>query len=157
MFKIITATVVAASLVASPALARGHHHHHRGHHSSRNVQAIATSIAQQEGVSPALVRAIMHVESTNNCSAHSWANARGAMQVKPATAASVGVHGNLYDCATGIRAGVRYIHLALRLNHGNICAAASGYNMGVGVRGRCTGYGRKVMAHMGRVHYASLR
>lgn len=100
MFKLFSATVLAASLVASPVHAKSKHHH-RHHHNSGNVQTIATSIAHQEGVNPALVHAIINVESTGRCHASSSANARGAMQVKPATARSVGVYGNLHDCRTG--------------------------------------------------------
>ena len=155
MFKLFSATVLAASLVASPVHAKLKHHH-RHHHNSGNVQTIATSIAHQEGVNPALVHAIINVESTGRCHASSSANARGAMQVKPATARSVGVYGNLHDCRTGILAGVRYYKVALRANHGNVCAALSSYNTGVGITGRCSGYGRKVLSRMGRVRYASV-
>jgi soluble lytic murein transglycosylase-like protein len=113
-------------------------------------QALATRVAQEEGVSPALVHAVVKVESGGNCRATSSANARGIMQVKPATARGVGVTGNLHDCHTGMRAGVRYLKEALRVNRGNLCAAASSYNTGTGITGRCSGYGRKVLAHMGR-------
>lgn len=119
-------------------------------------QAIATRVAQEEGVSPALVHAVVKVESGGNCRATSSANARGIMQVKPATARGVGVTGNLHDCHTGMRAGVRYLKEALRVNGGNVCAAASSYNTGTGITGRCSGYGRKVLAAMGGGRYASL-
>lgn len=124
--------------------------------SSGNVRAIAHEVARQEGVNPALVQAVMHVESTGRCHVTSSHNARGAMQVKPATAASVGVHGNLHDCRTGITAGVRYLRQALAVNGGNVCAAASSYNTGLGIRGRCSGYGRKVVAAMGRQRFAAV-
>lgn len=136
---------------------------YRSHHNSHvagggNAHSIATQVAREEGISPALVHAVMKIESGGRCHVTSSGNAQGAMQVKPATARGVGVHGNLHDCRTGIVAGVRYLKQALAANGGNICAAASGYNMGIGVRGRCTGYGRKVMAAMvGRARYASLQ
>lgn len=158
MFKLFSATVLAASLVASPVHARSKHHHRTHHrHHSVNVQSIATAIAHREGVNPALVHAIINVESTGRCNASSSAGARGAMQVKGATARSVGVYGNLHDCGTGILAGVRYYKVALRANHGNVCAALSSYNTGVGITGRCSGYGRKVLSRMGRVRYAYAR
>jgi soluble lytic murein transglycosylase-like protein len=114
-----------------------------------SVGSMATRIALANGVSPALVHAVIKVESGGRCHV-TGGGAKGAMQVKPATARGVGIHGNLHDCATGITAGVRYLKQALALNRGNICAAATGYNAGLGVRGRCSGYGRKVMAAMGR-------
>ncbi|RYD63456.1 MAG: lytic transglycosylase domain-containing protein [Verrucomicrobiaceae bacterium] len=134
----IIASVVALGLLTAPSLA------------SESVHSMAAQIARTEGVNPALVRAVLHVESTGRCHVVSSANARGAMQVKPATARSVGVSGNLLDCRTGITAGVRYLRQALLVNGGNVCAAASSYNTGLGIRGRCSGYGRKVMAAMGR-------
>lgn len=151
MSKILTSAIISFALISTPVLAKGSRHHH-------NSSSIANSIARAEGVNPALVSAIIHVESTGNCGARSSAGALGIMQVKPATARSVGVHGNLLKCENSLLAGVRYIKQALRLNRGNVCAAASSYNTGLGVRGRCSGYGRKVVARMGhRVHYASYR
>lgn len=154
MSKLFIATALVASLIASPVYASSKYH--RTHHSG-NVQSIATTIAHRVGVNPAVIKAIIHVESTGRCGVTSSANARGAMQVKPATARSVGVYGNLHDCRTGILAGVRYYKIALRANHGNVCAALSSYNTGVGITGRCSGYGRKVLSRMGRVRYASVR
>lgn len=121
-----------------------------------HVHGMAAQIARQNGVPVALVRAVMTVESGGKCSARNRSGATGAMQVKGATARGVGVHGNLLDCRTGITAGVRYLKQALAANHGNVCAAASSYNTGLGVRGRCSGYGRKVVATMNRLRFASL-
>lgn len=136
--------------------ARAHYTTNRAAAPQGNVKALAAEIAQEHGVSVPLVHAVMHVESGGNCRATSSANARGAMQVKPATARGVGVTGNLHDCRIGITAGVRYLKQALAVNGGNICAAASSYNTGLGIKGRCSGYGRKVMAQLGRSQWASL-
>jgi soluble lytic murein transglycosylase-like protein len=146
MYKIATYTILALSISSAPAMAASYGKKSTG----SSVHSLATAIAQAEGVNPALVRAVLHVESTGRCHAVSSANARGAMQVKPATARSVGVSGNLLDCRTGITAGVRYLRQALAVNRGNVCAAASSYNTGLGITGRCSGYGRKVLAAMGR-------
>lgn len=150
MSKILLIATLSLTFVATPAFAKKHRH-------NSNVSSIASNIARAEGINPALVNAIIHVESTGNCGARSRAGALGVMQVKPATARSVGVHGNLLKCENSITAGVRYFKQALRVNHGNVCAAASSYNTGLGVRGRCSGYGRKVVARMGRVRYAFAR
>jgi soluble lytic murein transglycosylase-like protein len=146
----------AAMAEADAHVAQGNDAEVRTAYTAGRVHGMAAQIARQNGVSVALVRAVLHVESTGRCSASSRAGAMGAMQVKRATAASVGVHGNLHDCRTGIVAGVRYLKQALAVNHGNVCAAASSYNTGLGVRGRCSGYGRKVVATMNRLRYASL-
>lgn len=186
MYKFVVAVLMTAGILSTPAAAQGFdifgsseaqvveqpaqwasyrgqrqrrdRSHYRTHigEAGGSAHAIASQVARQEGVSAALVHAVMKVESGGRCHVRSSANAQGAMQVKPATARGVGVHGNLYDCRTGITAGVRYLRQALAVNGGNVCAAASGYNMGIGVRGRCTGYGRKVMAAMGRMRYAAL-
>lgn len=139
-------TVLATSTLTTSASAR----------TQAQARSLATEIAQQHGISAALVHAVMTVESNGNCAARSSANALGAMQVKPATARGVGVHGNLHDCRTGITAGVLYLKQALAVNRGNVCAAASSYNTGLGITGRCSGYGRKVMAMLGRTQWASL-
>lgn len=147
MIKTVVTAAFSFAVLTSPVLAK----------SSNNLSAIATKVAHREGVNPAFVKAIIQVETRGRCHMTGSAGEQGAMQVKPATARSVGVHGNLYNCETGITAGARYAKLALRLNHGNICAAATSYNAGIGRTGRCSNYGRKVVAFMGHPHYASLR
>jgi len=70
--------------------------------------AAVTAKARQHGIETALLAAITDKESTGRYWIRSKANAQGAMQVKPGTAADVGVHGNLYDPMTGVEAGARY-------------------------------------------------
>lgn len=106
-----------------------------------------TAAAHRHGLNPRLLHAIVKVESGGNCHARSYANAQGVGQVKPATARSVGVYGNLYNCETGIEAAARYLKVAVG-KAGAGCAGVSLYNLGVYARPRCTGYGRKVIAHL---------
>jgi soluble lytic murein transglycosylase-like protein len=74
---------------------------------------------------------------------HGRAGERGVMQVLPRTARSVGISGNLYDCATGIEAGLRYLRLAVLMHvRAGWCAVASAYNSGTWRGSRCTHYGR---------------
>lgn len=102
------------------------------------------SIAARHGVPYSLARAVLEVESGGRCSARNGSSF-GVMQVKPATARSVGVHGNLYHCQTGMEAGVRYLALALRRG-GAGCAGVSLYQRGIYARPVvCTAYGQKVM------------
>lgn len=108
------------------------------------VADLITAAARRHGVPVALAHGVARVESGYRCHARSHANARGAMQVLPATARSVGIHGNLYDCATGIEAGMRYLRLVIARG-GAGCAGVSLYERGLYARPVCTGYGRKVM------------
>jgi soluble lytic murein transglycosylase-like protein len=124
---------LAASLVAGAA-------------NASSLQSAVAEAARLHGVPPALAHGVTMVETGYRCDA-SNGGAQGIMQVKPATARGVGVSGNLHDCATGMRAGVRVLKAALRLAHGDWCVAASLFNSGFGGRRHCSHYGRKVMAH----------
>jgi soluble lytic murein transglycosylase-like protein len=125
--------VLATSLVAGAAQAS-------------SLQNDLARVAHEHGVPAALAQSVAHVESRYDCSA-SNGGAHGIMQVKPATARGVGVSGNLHDCATGMRAGVRVLKAALRLAHGDWCVAASLFNSGFGGRRHCSHYGRKVLSY----------
>lgn len=109
-----------------------------------SVPAMVTASAQRHGVPVNVAHAIARIESRYQCGARSRSGARGAMQVLPATARSVGVHGNLYDCATGIDAGMKYLAQIIR-QHGTGCAALALYNRGAYARPICTGYGRQAV------------
>ncbi|GGK28151.1 lytic transglycosylase domain-containing protein [Salinarimonas ramus] len=138
-------TQAAAPAQAAPAAPAG------------SVQALVTAAALRHGIDPVLAHAMARTESNYRCSAVGRAGELGVMQVKPATARSVGVTGNLRDCATGIEAGMRYLRAALD-RHGTGCGGISAYNMGIHrASSFCNGYGRKVMARMARVEVASLR
>ncbi|MFN3686694.1 lytic transglycosylase domain-containing protein [Salinarimonas sp.] len=122
-----------------------------------SVAAIVVERARAHGIDPSLALAIAKVESNFRCNAVGRSGELGVMQVKPATARSVGVTGNLRDCKTGIEAGLLYLREAIA-RHGEGCGAISAYNMGIHRNSApCTGYGRKVMATMANVQTASLR
>ncbi len=106
-----------------------------------------TRAALRHGLNPRLLHAIVRVESGGNCHAVSYAGAVGVGQVKPATARSVGVYGNLKNCETGIEAAARYLKLAVQKG-GSGCAGIGLYERGVGATPRCTAYARKVMAQL---------
>lgn len=108
------------------------------------LAAMLAASAARNGVPLRIASAIMTIESRGRCHATSSSGARGAMQVLPATARSVGVHGNLHDCATGIEAGMRYLRLVIS-THGLSCGALSTYERGIYARPRCTAYGRKAV------------
>lgn len=87
--------------------------------------------ARDYGVDEAIVRAIIHAESSFNPMALSHAGAQGLMQLMPATARRFGVT-NAYDASQNIRGGVQYLAWLLKRFNGNLTLAAAGYNAGEG-------------------------
>jgi soluble lytic murein transglycosylase-like protein len=96
-----------------------------------SYQAEITAAARQYGVDEAIVRAIIHAESSFNPMALSHAGAQGLMQLMPATARRFGVT-NSYDASQNIRGGVQYLAWLLKRFNGNLTLAAAGYNAGEG-------------------------
>ncbi len=94
-------------------------------------QAEIAAAARQYGVEEAVVRAIIHAESSFNPMALSHAGAQGLMQLMPATARRFGVT-NSYDAGQNIRGGVQYLAWLLKRFNGNLSLAAAGYNAGEG-------------------------
>ena len=80
-------------------------------------------------VSPALVLAVISVESAGRSDAESTAGARGLMQLIPATAARFGV-GDSSDPAQNIAGGVAYLGWLLDHFAGDPILALAGYNAG---------------------------
>ncbi|RUL74982.1 lytic murein transglycosylase [Dyella choica] len=94
--------------------------------------------AQQAGIDPSWAYGILRVESAWMSDAQSGADARGLMQLLPSTAATVarrnGLPWNggdsLYDPATNIELGTRYLaQMAGRFN-GSLWLASAAYNAG---------------------------
>lgn len=90
-----------------------------------------SSAAAQFGVEEAIVRAIIHAESSYNAGAVSRVGAQGLMQLMPATARRFGVS-NAFDPAQNIRGGVQYLGWLLKRFNGDLTMAAAGYNAGEG-------------------------
>lgn len=82
-------------------------------------------------VSPALVLAVMAVESAGRADAQSHAGAQGLMQLIPATAARFGVS-DPFDPEQNIRGGVAYLQWLLEEFDGDPVLALAGYNAGEG-------------------------
>lgn len=81
------------------------------------------------GVDPALVKAMMRVESCFDHKAVSRVGAQGLMQLMPYTAEMLGVT-NSFDPDQNIRGGVEYISTLLERFNNNLEYAIAGYNAG---------------------------
>ena len=82
-------------------------------------------------VSPALVLAVIAVESAGRGDAVSHAGAQGLMQLIPATAARFGVDDS-FDATQNIRGGVAYLDWLIRHFDRDVVLALAGYNAGEG-------------------------
>jgi len=94
--------------------------------------------ARAHEVTPALVAAVVDVESGFNARAVSPKGAAGAMQLMPATAARYGVS-DADDPAQNIDAGVRHLKDLLVQHQGNVALALAAYNAGQGAVARYGG------------------
>jgi soluble lytic murein transglycosylase-like protein len=85
--------------------------------------------ARRAGIDPALVHAVIGVESAYNAKAVSHKGAVGLMQVVPGTARRFGVD-NLLNPKANIRAGTQYLSHLMRVFDGDLRLALAAYNAG---------------------------
>jgi soluble lytic murein transglycosylase-like protein len=95
------------------------------------VTAIVGQLAQQYGIDPKLVEAVIIAESGGDSTAKSSVGAEGLMQLMPGTAAGLGVT-NPYDPVQNVKGGITYLLEMLQLFHGNLELAIAAYNAGPG-------------------------
>ena len=89
--------------------------------------------AERVGLDPALIDAVIKVESDYRPEAIGAAGEIGLMQVLPSTARLLGFNGNdkeLADPATNIRLGVTYLAAAWSLAGGDLCRSLMKYRAG---------------------------
>lgn len=89
-------------------------------------------------VSPALVLAVISVESAGSTSAVSHAGAQGLMQLMPGTAKRFGVS-NSMNAGENIRGGVAYLDWLLKEFNRDPVLALAGYNAGEGAVAKHSG------------------
>ena len=90
---------------------------------------IINSACSRHGVDPALVHAIVKVESDFNPYAMSSKGAMGLMQLMPQTAVNMNV-GNSFNPNDNINGGVKYLRYLMDRYEGNLSLALAAYNSG---------------------------
>src|SRR2546425_9517892 len=93
------------------------------------LREMITAAAMGEGVDPALVEAVVAVESAFSPRAVSHKGAMGLMQLMPQTARLLGVS-NAFDPRENLIAGTRHLRDLLHLFRGDLPRALAAYNAG---------------------------
>ncbi|MCU0789561.1 MAG: transglycosylase SLT domain-containing protein [Nitratireductor sp.] len=104
---------------------------------NNSLNALIAKYAAAEGVPVALAHAVIKVESNYRTNARGRAGEIGLMQIKPATARGMGFTGSakaLYDPATNLRWGMKYLGKAHQLGGGETCGTILRYNAGHGAK-----------------------
>jgi hypothetical protein len=96
---------------------------------ARRFEPLIVETARRHGLDPALVKAVIQVESNFNPFAVSHKGAMGLMQLIPATARRFGVE-NPFDPAANVDGGVRYLKYLLRLFDNDLILSLAAYNAG---------------------------
>jgi len=97
----------------------------------KDLRALATETARRHGIDPALVLAVVSVESGFRSDAVSPKGAQGLMQLMPGTARDLGVSDPL-DPAANLDGGTRYLNALIQQYKGDLKRALAAYNAGAG-------------------------
>ena len=111
------ASPVAADLAPSPGILGG------------DIQAIVLRVADELGLSPQLLHAVIAVESAYDPRAVSPKGAQGLMQLMPATARRFGVR-DPFDPQDNVRGGAQYLKVLLAQFNGDLQLTLAAYNAG---------------------------
>ena len=99
-----------------------------------------TSAARETTIDPALLHAVIHIESNYNPNALSRQGAQGLMQLMPSTVKRFNVR-NAYDATQNILGGAKYLRELHILFNGNLPLMLAAYNAGPKA---VTKYGMKI-------------
>jgi hypothetical protein len=100
-----------------------------------DFELLVAEAAQRHGLDPALVRAVVGVESGFQPQAVSRKGAQGLMQLMPATARDLGV-ADPFDPAANLDGGSRYLSALVARYEGDLTKALAAYNAGMGAVAR---------------------
>jgi soluble lytic murein transglycosylase-like protein len=143
---LLTLTLVGGDALASKSRGSGH---------EARYSALIAEHARANGVPLDLAHAVVAIESRYNATARGRAGEIGLMQIKLRTARGVGYKGSakgLYDPATNLRYGMKYLGQAKKLAGGDLCRTIMKYNGGHGMKrptrgtSRYCGKARQLMA-----------
>ena len=100
----------------------------------RYIHSFVEDAAAEFGLEPALIRAVIRVESNFNHRAVSHAGARGLMQIMPPTAHSLKEVKalNMEKPRANVRAGAKYLRKMINKFQGDLELALAAYNAGPG-------------------------
>jgi hypothetical protein len=115
-------------------------------------EPLVQRIAKMQGVHPALLAAVIEVESGFNARALSPKGAIGLMQVMPETAARYGSY-DLYSPEQNVEVGARYLRDLLAMFDGNVRLAVAAYNAGENAVIR---HGRRIPPYAETVRYVPM-
>ncbi|WP_208435917.1 lytic transglycosylase domain-containing protein [Bartonella phoceensis] len=100
---------------------------------TRPYESLIQKFANEYNVPVNLAHAVVRVESNYKARTKGAAGEIGLMQIKPSTARGLGFNGtvqDLYDPATNLKYGMRYLARAYKLSGGNTCGTILKYNAG---------------------------
>ncbi len=109
-----------------------------GPHASDPIRTLAVDAGRRHSVDPALVLAVIDVESAFQPQAVSPKGAMGLMQLMPATAAALGV-ANPFSASANVDGGVRHLRALLDQYGGDQRLALAAYNAGASAVARYGG------------------
>jgi soluble lytic murein transglycosylase-like protein len=100
---------------------------------AERYSSLINKYAKAHGLPVALAHAVVRIESNFNAGARGGVGEVGLMQIKPATARLMGYAGGtkaLYDPATNLQWGMKYLAGAYKLANGDTCGTILRYNAG---------------------------
>lgn len=103
-----------------------------------DFERLVAAAAQRHGLDPALVMAVVGVESGFEPQAVSPKGAQGLMQLMPGTARDMGVT-DPFDPAANLDGGSRYLSSLVARYEGDLTKALAAYNAGMGAVARHRG------------------
>lgn len=162
LFRLQITVVLLLCLLAGRAIAQEKHTRSAGlarqGHSARLsatdpdvLWKMIVDAAAEAGISPFLLKAVVHQESTGKWWVVSPKGARGLTQLMPFTARRFGVR-DIFDPVQNLRGGARYLRYLLDYFKGDVRLALAGYNAGEGAVDK---YGKRIPPYAETQNYVA--